>query len=65
MENTKRYLKGILLFACGVISIGISSWQFQNDDNGVSWGVNWTDYCNSYPQTMLRRKLKVKLCFCF
>ncbi len=57
-DSIKTYGSGISLLVASIISIGISAWQFQNDDGGVNFGgVNWdSSICNSYPLDMLRRK---------
>jgi len=54
MDTAKRFITGATLFSAAVISIGFSSWQFQNDDGGISWTPSWNDICTSFPNDMLR-----------
>lgn len=52
-----------LLISCALISIGISSWQYQNGDGGHDITIdgasaNWnSDVCNAFPYEYMRRKL--------
>ncbi len=47
-----------ITFVCAsIISIAISSWQFQSNDGGVNWGVDWKDdVCDAWPTEYMRRK---------
>lgn len=56
-DSIKTYASAISLLVASIISIGISSWQFQNDDGGANLAYNWdSSVCNSFPYDMLRRK---------
>ena len=51
----KRYGLAAMLVACGLASIGISSWQFQVKDNGVDFTTeSLKEICSHFPYNWLR-----------
>jgi hypothetical protein len=52
-----RWGAGVGFVVAGIISIGFSAWQFQNNANGNTWASNWDDYCTNWPTEYLRRKI--------
>jgi hypothetical protein len=58
VENMKRFGFGVGFTVGSIISIAISSWQYQNDAHGNSFSQSWDDICTSWPYKILRRKLR-------
>lgn len=56
VELVRRFAGAIFLIVGSIISIAISSWQYQIDDGGATSESNWKNYCDNYPTSMLRRK---------
>eukprot|EP01040_Poterioochromonas_malhamensis_P004841 gene4841-5196_t len=51
-ELVRRFAGAIFLIVGSIISIAISSWQYQIDD--ATSESNWKNYCDNYPTSMLR-----------
>jgi hypothetical protein len=53
----KKNTFSVILMAMAIVSIVISSWQYQNDVGDIPWGeTNFLSKCTSYPLKYTRRK---------
>lgn len=61
IDTVKPFLFSILLICGGIVSIGISAWQFQNIDNGVDYvnlesgdTMSLEKMCKTFPYNWMR-----------
>lgn len=61
IDTIKPFLFSILLICGGIVSIGISAWQFQNVDNGVQYEnlengdlMSLKQMCKTFPYNWMR-----------